>query len=700
MDNASKKQQQQPPKPQTKKPQPKALKKGELDYDMLDLLKTTPKPNLTLSCIMCSKASPKIFTSSCTYHHQFCFNCLYRFFFLNISASLNTEHNKTSIIIRCPLCSNSSITGTISIPSQEFISHLAALSKSLPTNYTKSLGKCSLHTNPYTKYCNSCCCYICDLCTMAEHKKHSYKVIKEYDEELKRKINELPLKYKSTYESRFSEINAKNEKGYNDIYQRTVNEIDKLIHSLEELKKLFEHQMKVNYNQYKTYSNIIHTSFNTYYNQLKETKSPFVDYGIPHLTFLTEILEEVKSYKFNINPSVFQEVESARKKIEGLISNTRIASTITFTVSTEKVHEIKNIRTIKEHSNYINQVIYNKDINRLITCSDDKMIKVFDVGSDFKSQTLKGHNESIKVLLLLTPNKLVSGSDDKIIKIWENKGNEFKCVSNLKGHTSSITHILSIPNEDNSGPSMKLISASEDNTVRVWDPKGDYKNSAVIQAHNSKINDILYLHSKQHLLTCSSDSTIKVFDLAQGNNKLLIVLKEHNDSVNQLTLINDNKMLISCGDDCNIIRYEINEDYKCKCKSKGHRMAVTKLKVLTDDLVGSIGKDKCIKIWDLSSHEDEFVCCCVIDVHKWEITDFAFDYDNKVLYTSSQDKTVKAVKLVNWSEFMVDRQRGLLWKCDSILKGHERDVMLVGIINSGIVYSVSHDLTIKLWKEE
>ena len=29
---------------------------------------------------------------------------------------------------------------------------------------------------------------------MVEHKKHSYKVIKEYDEELKRKINELPLK--------------------------------------------------------------------------------------------------------------------------------------------------------------------------------------------------------------------------------------------------------------------------------------------------------------------------------------------------------------------------------------------------------------------------------------------------------------------------------------------------------------------------
>ena len=699
MDNASKKQ-QPPAKPQPKKPQPKNLKKGELDYDMLDLLKTTPKPNLTLCCIICSKPSLKIFTSSCTYHHQFCFNCLYRYFFLNISTSLNTEQNKTSITITCPLCSNSSITGTISIPSTEFITHLTTLSKSIPTNYTKSLGKCPLHTNPYTKYCNSCCCYICDLCTMVEHKKHSYKVIKEYDEELKRKISELPLKYKSTYESRFNEINAKNEKGYNDIYQRTINEIEKLIHSLEELKKIFEHQMKVNYNQYKTYSNIIHTSFNTYYNQLKETKSPFVDYGIPHLTFLTEIVEEVKSYKLNINPSVYQEVESARKKIDGLISNTRIASTITFNTTVEKVHEIKNIRTIKEHSNYINQVIYNNDINKLITCSDDKTIKVFDVNSsDFKSQTLKGHNESIKVLLLLSASKLVSGSDDKLIKIWESKGNEYKCISNLKGHTSSITHILSIPNEEGTGSLTKLISASEDNTVRIWEPKGDYKNSTVIQAHNTKINDILYLHNKQHLLTCSNDSTIKVFDIAQGN-KLITVLKEHNDNVNQLLLINDNKTLISCSDDCNIIRYEIEDDYKCKYKTKAHGMAVTKLKALTDDLIGSIGKDKCIKIWDMSLHDDQFTCCCVINVHKWEIMDFAFDYDNKVIYTASQDKTVKAVKLVNWSEFMVDRQRGLLWKCDSILKGHERDVMLVGVMNNNIVYSVSHDLTIKLWKEE
>ena len=121
-----------------------------------------------------------------------------------------------------------------------------------------------------------------------------------------------------------------------------------------------------------------------------------------------------------------------------------------------------------------------------------------------------------------TVNKFASASEDKQIKIWEAKSTEYKCISTLKGHTAGVTHLLSINNEDGT-PSMKLISASSDNTIRRWEPKGDYKHSTEIKAHNDKITSIVYINSKEHLISSSVDNTIKVFDLKQSN-KLIFTL--------------------------------------------------------------------------------------------------------------------------------------------------------------------------------
>ena len=664
----------------------------EIDDKLLDLLKTVPKPTLLLYCCKCniSSENTKLYIASCVYNHSFCFKCLYQNFFLNISDCLNHPNNKNQIIIPCNLCINTTTKGNIFIDSKDFLNSLKSLS--FPTNFTKSLTPCKIHNNKVSIYCENCEDYICEFCSKNEHGRHSFKLITEKIEEIKEKIKKLPLKV-TNYETKTNEINEKNNKNYNDIYSKTIAEIEKLISALNELKTIFINQMHLNHEYYKTFTDIINTSFSTYYTQIKNIQYPFNDYGIPYLNFINSINEEMKTFTFSINPSIFQEVESSRKKIENLLSNTKINSTCSLSITCTKVHEYKCINTIKEHSNYINCMLINRESKKLITCSDDKLIKVFDIANHYKPQTLKGHGDVITTLLQLTPTKFASGSEDKLIKIWECKTSEYKCVSSLKGHTAGVTHIVSINNEDGT-PSMRLISASNDNTIRIWEPKGDYKHSTSIQAHNGKITSLIYIREIENIITSSLDNTIKVFDM-KLSNKIIFTLKEHTGEINGLVLLNPN-ILLSFSNDCYINAYNTREEYKIITKIKEHTMAVTHLKKISNDLFASISKDKTIKIFD---GDNEFKCLCTINVHKWEIYDLCFCYDTKMLYSASQDKTIKAVKILNWGEYNVDKSKYLIWKCESTLKSHERDVTIVDLIDNETVISTGKDFMIKLWKE-
>lgn len=690
MDNAKKKNQ---PKKQNK---PTNKKNNDINEEIFHLLKSTPKPLTTMSCVMCGNTSEntQIFTSSCTYHHDFCFNCIFKFYFLNISECLNCELNKYEVTLQCPMCANRTESGKISFDLNDFLTLLKFYYKKFPTNYTKKLPPCPLHKQLFTLYCNNCNQYFCELCKNNHSKDHNLVSIKDKENELKEKIKNIPLKVKN-FNDKFIPLVEKNTNNYQSIYNKTLAEIDKLIQSLQNLKTVFVRQMENNLSHFESYSKIISETYNGFYSQIKSIKCPISDdYGIPHLKFLNEVVEELHGIKLTINPSVFQEVELCKKKIEGLLSDIKITSTIKFNSTFDKVREYKCTKTIKEHTNIIRKMIINTETQKVFTCSDDKLIKVYDFKNDSKVQNLKGHGEAINCMILMTKTKIATGSDDKLIKIWESKGSEYKCVSTLKGHTSGVLFVVSITNEDGT-PTNRLASASSDNTIRVWEPKGDYKNSTLIDNHGSKITALIYV-GKEIIAASSEDCTIKLYDTKNKNNCIYII-KEHTEKINELMFLDAKEILLSCADDCTIISLNAKEEYKLVNRMKEHTMAVTMIKMISDSVFGSISKDKRLKLWDI---DNEYKCLCTIEVHKWEVLNFCICFNKKIIYTASQDKTIKAVKILNWDEYSSDKRKSLIWRCTSTLKGHERDVTFVDMLDDDTVISYGNDYLIKLWKEE
>lgn len=106
----------------------------------------------------------------------------------------------------------------------------------------------------------------------------------------------------------------------------------------------------------------------------------------------------------------------------------------------------------------------------------------------------------------ISPNgqTLISGSDDKTIKIWNLPTRKLK--STLTGHSSSITYLALTPD------ARTLVSASWDDTIKIWNlPTGKLKST--LTGHSEKVRSLAISPDGRTLVSGSDDNTIKIWRL-------------------------------------------------------------------------------------------------------------------------------------------------------------------------------------------
>ena len=116
----------------------------------------------------------------------------------------------------------------------------------------------------------------------------------------------------------------------------------------------------------------------------------------------------------------------------------------------------------KGHRDYLRSVAYSPDGSRLISGSDDRTIKIWNVSTGQCLQTLTGHTDYVwEVSYRPDGKRIASGSFDETIKIWD--ADTGKCLTTLTGHSDVVDSVAYSP----SGKS--LASGSDDYTIRLWD---------------------------------------------------------------------------------------------------------------------------------------------------------------------------------------------------------------------------------------
>ena len=188
----------------------------------------------------------------------------------------------------------------------------------------------------------------------------------------------------------------------------------------------------------------------------------------------------------------------------------------------------------------------------LVACIYDNLITIWNLDSNKFVTTLFGHSKNITCLETIDENRFASGSYDRTIKIWD--ANKFVCLKTLAVHLFGVESLKMLP-------SNRLASGSFDfdADIKIWNIESG-ECLQTLYGSSDGINGIVIYLPYPYILSCSNDSTIKVWDLTRGG-----------EYIQALT---------------------------------GHSSWVFCLFLLRNDQLASGSKDNTIKIWDISLYQD------------------------------------------------------------------------------------------------
>ena len=167
-----------------------------------------------------------------------------------------------------------------------------------------------------------------------------------------------------------------------------------------------------------------------------------------------------------------------------------------------------------------------------------------------KINSFKLHNDWIRYISIFPSGNLISVSNDRSIKIFDINFNFIQIINDA--HNQSIIYV-SIKNENN------FVTCSIDKTIRTWIKKNNNKFE-INQIINNCHDDIIYMSvycSNDNLISCSNDGKIKIWEKNNKNKYELITVIKENFSIRSLLLLKENNYLIAAGD-YKIIFFNLN----------------------------------------------------------------------------------------------------------------------------------------------
>jgi WD40 repeat protein len=186
----------------------------------------------------------------------------------------------------------------------------------------------------------------------------------------------------------------------------------------------------------------------------------------------------------------------------------------------------------KGHMALIRSIVFTPDGSELISASDDKTIRVWDVGTGRIVRTIRGEigdgdPGKIYALALSRDGRLLAAGgrtgatgQRQPIRLYDL--NEGTLIGLFQGHDDAVLSLDFSPDGD------RLVSGSTDDTAIIWDV-ASRKALHRLSGHKGDVNAARFTADASGVVTASDDNTLKLWDARDG--ALISTLTGHQDKV-------------------------------------------------------------------------------------------------------------------------------------------------------------------------
>jgi WD40 repeat protein/serine/threonine protein kinase len=251
----------------------------------------------------------------------------------------------------------------------------------------------------------------------------------------------------------------------------------------------------------------------------------------------------------------------------------------------------RSLATLGRHGGEVFAAAFSPDGTRILTVSDDRIIRVFAAATAEPLAELVGHEKQV-VHATFSPDgaRIASTSADGTARLWDTaKGT---CLATLTGHEGPI--YLSAFSPDG----RVLATASGDGTARTWDAATGAA-ARILAGHAGLVASLQFSPDGRRLVTASADGTARVWDAETGET--LATLEGHGKEVLVARFSPDGTQVVTGSLDATGRVFDAGSGATI-ARLDGHEESIPSVRFSPDGTrVLTASADKTARIWDAAT---------------------------------------------------------------------------------------------------
>ncbi|KAG2741280.1 WD40 repeat-like protein [Suillus brevipes Sb2] len=284
------------------------------------------------------------------------------------------------------------------------------------------------------------------------------------------------------------------------------------------------------------------------------------------------------------------------------------------------------IRTFEDHDDTIQAVAVFPDMRRMVTGSDDKTLRIWDLETGVVLKKMEGHSSQVSALAVSRDGQIIaSGDGGGDIIAWHGETGE-SLTQHIKAHTRRIYSV-------DFSPDGTVLATGSRGGMKFWCTKTWKMQGDPIE--NGFANCVRYSPSGE-LLAIATRDNIQIYN--PGTREQVASFKAHRSSNLSLAWTPDGTRLLSAGhkEDPTIREWDSLTWQQVGEPWEGHTSYIWAIAIdPTGTFVASAPSDKHVRLWRLSNQQN-----IGIFEHSFSLYSVTFSVDGRHILSGGRDRKI------------------------------------------------------------